>query len=119
MSTKAGPPSTIATGTRTSRPAGFRRSAALRRRAPSSRPPEHRTRAAMRSSTVVALTIALLGGPALAKLPPLDAEAKAKAAEAAAKAAWSAKVNAYKVCQIEDRLAKRYRASANDAPAPI
>ncbi|MEO6896985.1 MAG: hypothetical protein ABJA49_09255 [Betaproteobacteria bacterium] len=74
----------------------------------------------MRSSILAALiaTVAL-AGPALAKLPPLSDEAKAKAAEAAAKAAWSAKVDAYKVCQIEDRLAKDYRSSVTDAPAAV
>jgi hypothetical protein len=72
----------------------------------------------MRSSTLAALiaTVAL-AGPALAKLPPPSDEAKAKAAEAATKSAWSAKVDAYKMCQIEDRLAKDYRASVTDAPA--
>lgn len=72
----------------------------------------------MRSSTLAALiaTVAL-AGPALAKLPPSSDEAKTKAAEAAAKSAWSAKVDAYKVCQIQDRLAKGYRASVTDAPA--
>lgn len=72
----------------------------------------------MRSSTLAALiaTVAL-AGPALAKLPPPSDEAKTKAAEAAAKSAWSAKVDAYKVCQIQDRLAKGYRASVTDAPA--
>ena len=38
--------------------------------------------------------------PALAKLPPPSDEAKAKAAEAAAKAAWSDKVGAYQLCQV-------------------
>lgn len=73
----------------------------------------------MRSSTLVALATALVAGSALAKLPPPSEEAKAKAAEAAAKAAWSAKANAFKACQIEDRLAKRYHASVKDAPAAI
>ena len=73
----------------------------------------------MRSSALVALATALVAGSALAKLPPPSDEAKAKAAEAAANAAWSAKVGAYKACQIEDRLARRYHASANDAPPPI
>jgi len=73
----------------------------------------------MRSFALAVSATALLAGSALAKLPPLSEEAKAKAAEAAAKAAWSAKVDAYKVCQIEDRLAKRYRATTKDAPAAI
>ncbi|MBE7419459.1 MAG: hypothetical protein HS128_17275 [Ideonella sp.] len=51
----------------------------------------------------------------LAKLPPLSDEAKAKAAEAAAKTAHAGKVNAYKVCLIEDRLAAAYLAEAKKA----
>jgi len=73
----------------------------------------------MRSFALAVSATALLAGSALAKLPPLSEEAKAKAAEAAAKAAWSAKVDAYKVCQIEDRLSKQYHASVKDAPAAI
>ncbi|MEP7139476.1 MAG: hypothetical protein ABI745_07620 [Caldimonas sp.] len=74
----------------------------------------------MRSSTLAALIATMaLAGPALAKLPPPSDEAKAKAAEAAAKAAWSAKVGAYQVCQIEDRLAKAYHASVKDAPSAV
>ena len=47
----------------------------------------------------------LLAGAALAKLPPLSDEAKAKAAEAAAKAAWTDKVGAYQLCQSMDKVA--------------
>lgn len=47
-------------------------------------------------------------GVALAKLPPPDAAAKAKAAETAAKAAWSAKVDAYKLCKVQDQIASRF-----------
>lgn len=74
----------------------------------------------MRSSTFAALIAAVaLAGPALASLPPPSDAAKAKAAEAAAKAAWSHKVNAHKVCEIENRLAKAYHATVRDAPAPL
>jgi hypothetical protein len=74
----------------------------------------------MRSSTFAALIAAFaLAGPALAKLPPPSDEAKAKAAEAAQKSAWSAKADAYKVCEIEDRLAKAYHANVKDAPAAL
>ena len=65
------------------------------------------------------MAAAAISGPALAKLPPPSDEAKAKAAEAAAKSAWSAKVEAHKVCEIEDRLAKAYHASVKDAPAAM
>ena len=73
----------------------------------------------MRSSALAALATIALAGSALAKLPPPSDEAKAKAAEAAAKAAWAAKADLYKVCQIEDRLAKAYRTSVKDAPAAV
>ena len=60
-----------------------------------------------------------LCGAASAKLPPLSAEAKAKADEAAARTAWQGKVDAYKLCQAQDRVAARYRASVPAGrPAP-
>ena len=60
-----------------------------------------------------------LCGAASAKLPPLSAEAKAKADEAAARTAWQGKVDAYKLCQAQDRVATRYRASVPAGrPAP-
>jgi hypothetical protein len=54
---------------------------------------------------------------AFAKLPapPDTPEAKAKAAEAAARTAWAGKVDAYQLCQSQDRVAARYRASAEAA----
>lgn len=52
---------------------------------------------------------------ALAKLPPLSDEAKAKAAEAAAKSAWTDKVGAYQLCKSMDRVAAGYLASAKKA----
>lgn len=56
-------------------------------------------------------------GFVLAKLPPVDDAAKAKAAETAAKAAWQGKVDAYKLCQAQDRVAAAYRKSAAARPA--
>ncbi|MET3914733.1 hypothetical protein ABID97_001515 [Variovorax sp. OAS795] len=67
------------------------------------------------------LVLALSAPAAWAKLPPPPdtPEAKAKAAEAAAKTAWTAKVDAYKLCQAQDRVVARYRAAASAAkPAP-
>lgn len=64
------------------------------------------------------LTWGLLAGvPALvlAKLPPLNDEAKAKAAEAAAKAAWTGKVDAYQLCKAQDQVAASYYKSAKAA----
>lgn len=51
-------------------------------------------------------------GMALAKLPPPDDAAKAKAAEAAAKAAWQGKVDGYKLCKSQDKVAAQYRTTA-------
>lgn len=51
----------------------------------------------------------MMASLAAAKLPPLGAEATAKAAEAKAKAAWTAKVDAYKLCLSQDKVVARYR----------
>jgi hypothetical protein len=58
----------------------------------------------------VLTTAALLmaAGFVMAKLPPLDDAAKAKAAEAAAKAAWQGKVDAYQLCKVQDKVAAAY-----------
>lgn len=69
----------------------------------------------MRSVTLAALIATVLAGPVLAKLPALSDDAKAKAAEAAAKSAWSDKVGAYKLCQAMDRVADGYREEAKAA----
>ncbi|WP_077002877.1 hypothetical protein [Variovorax sp. KK3] len=63
---------------------------------------------------VIVCGLALAGSSAFAKLPPPPdtPEAKAKAAETAARTAWSAKVETYQLCQAQDRVAARYRASA-------
>jgi hypothetical protein len=57
---------------------------------------------------LVPVALVLLGGVVSAKLPPLDDAAKAKAAEAAAKAAWQAKIDAYQLCKAQDRVAALY-----------
>lgn len=57
----------------------------------------------------------LLAGAALAKLPPPSDEAKAKAAEAAAKTAWAGKVAAFQLCKAQDRVAAQYLAEAKKA----
>lgn len=54
----------------------------------------------------------LVAAPAVAKLPPLSEEAKAKAAETAAKSAWTDKVGAYKTCLSMDRAADNFRKNA-------
>ena len=52
---------------------------------------------------------------ASAKLPALSDDAKAKAAEAAAKTAHAGKVDNYKLCQSMDRVAVKYMADAKKA----
>jgi len=68
----------------------------------------------MKSTFIAGATLALglCAGGALAKLPPLSDEAKAKAAETAAKAAWSGKVEAYQLCKVQDKVAAEYLARA-------
>ena len=61
------------------------------------------------------LSAALLAGAALAKLPPLSDEAKAKSAEAAAKSAWGDKVAAFQLCKSQDRAAAAFQARAKQA----
>ena len=66
-------------------------------------------------------TALVVSGAALAKIPPptLDEAAKAKAAETAARSAWQAKVDTYKLCQVQDRIAASYKSHhpAKAAPA--
>jgi hypothetical protein len=67
----------------------------------------------MRISTLAAVAASTLAiGAVSAKLPPLSDDAKAKAAEAANKTAWSDKVGAYQLCQSQDRVAASYRAKS-------
>jgi hypothetical protein len=63
---------------------------------------------------VIACSLAVAGSTVFAKLPAPAAtpEAKAKAAETAARTAWSGKVEAYQLCQAQDRVAAKYRESA-------
>jgi Tfp pilus assembly major pilin PilA len=60
----------------------------------------------------LALAATALAGTALAKLPPLNDEAKAKAAEAAAKTAHGNKVANYQLCKSMDKVATQYFAQA-------
>ena len=61
------------------------------------------------------LSCTLAVGTAVAKLPALSDEAKAKAAETAAKSAHGDKVGSYQLCQSMDRVAARYHADAKKA----
>jgi hypothetical protein len=73
-----------------------------------------------RASLSAALLALLFAGNVLAKLPPPSDEAKAKAAEAAAKAAYGGKVEAFQLCKSQDRIAAAYLAGLKKAgkPAP-
>lgn len=66
-------------------------------------------------SGLVASVLSCLCVTALAKLPPLSEEAKAKAAETAAKTAWSGKVDVYALCKAQDKVAASYYKSAKAA----
>lgn len=57
---------------------------------------------------LVPLVMVMASATAFAKLPALGDEAKAKAAELAAKSAWSAKVDNYLLCKSQDRVATVY-----------
>jgi hypothetical protein len=70
---------------------------------------------------IAASSAAVFAGSALATLPAPSAEAKARAAETAAKAAWTDKVGTYQLCRAQDRVAEAYRNGARtttgkDAP---
>jgi hypothetical protein len=49
---------------------------------------------------------------ALAKLPALSDEAKAKAAETAAKTAWTSKTDSYLLCKSQEKVAASYYKTA-------
>lgn len=67
----------------------------------------------MRIFTTAFLLVISAG--AMATLPPPSPEAKAKAEEAAARAAWSNQVAAFKLCEVQDRVAAEYYAQARAA----
>lgn len=62
------------------------------------------------SRLALAATAVVLSQAALAKLPPLSDEAKAKAAEAAAKTAHGNKVANFQLCKSQDRAAASHLA---------
>lgn len=66
------------------------------------------------SASIIAViaTASWLTTPALAKLPPLSDEAKAGAAETAAKSAWTDKVGGYKLCRSMERTVEHYHKTA-------
>jgi hypothetical protein len=66
-------------------------------------------------STSLALAALWCAAPVSAKLPPPSDDAKAKAAEAAAKTAHAGKVDAYQLCKSMDKVAAEYYAAARKA----
>ncbi len=71
----------------------------------------------MRPAIPALITAAFLATSAFAKLPPPTDEAKAKAAEAAAKSAWSNKVGGYQLCQVQNKIAGKVVHKAPAAPS--
>lgn len=67
---------------------------------------------------VVGMALLALAAAAQAKLPPPSAEAKAAADATKDKAAWGEKVAAYKLCQVQDKLAAQYFKTHADARKP-
>ena len=57
------------------------------------------------------------------KLPPRSDDAKAKAADAAAKTAWSGKVDNYLLCKSQDKVAAHFyktaKAGGKETKAPV
>lgn len=68
----------------------------------------------LRLGPACAFALTFAAGAALAKLPPLTPEAQAKAAEAKAKTDYTTKVDAYKLCQSQDKVAARYHTSMKE-----
>ncbi len=69
--------------------------------------------------TLLALGAASVAATAAAKLPPPSEDAKAKAAEAAAKTAHGNKVADYKLCLSMNDVAAKYAAAQKKAGKPV
>ena len=71
---------------------------------------------------LIAMLLAVLAAGSLAKLPELSPEAKAKADQTNAKAAWSGKTDAYLLCKSQDKVAVQYfktaKAAGKDVKSP-
>ena len=61
---------------------------------------------------LIFLLVTFASSVVIAKLPAPNDEAKAKAAEVAAKTAWSGKVDNYLLCKSQDKVASRYYKTA-------
>ena len=71
------------------------------------------------SRTLTPLLLALAATTATAKLPAPSDDAKAKAAETAAKTAWAAKVDGYKLCLSMDKAASNHFKTAAATGKPV
>jgi hypothetical protein len=69
-------------------------------------------------AVALAVLLASIAGLACAKLPAPSDEAKAKAAEAAAKTTWTTNVGNYQLCKSQDKVAAAYYAEAKKAGKP-
>ena len=63
-------------------------------------------------SILVFIASCAVASSVLAKLPAPNDEAKAKAAEAAAKTAYTGKLEAYQLCKSQNKVAAAYRKKA-------
>ena len=61
---------------------------------------------------LISLSVTFASSVVLAKLPAPSDEAKAKAAEVAAKTAWSGKVDNFLLCKSQDKVAASYYKTA-------
>ena len=78
---------------------------------------------AFKHTLLISALVLVCTSTALVKLPAPSDEAKAKAAEAAAKTAWAAKVDGYLLCKSQDKVAVHHAKTAKTAgkevkPAP-
>ncbi len=75
----------------------------------------------MMKTLCAAAVLVAMSSVVSAKLPAPSDEAKAKAAEASAKTAWAGKVEGFKLCQAQDKVAAHYKKLplAKGAVAPV
>ncbi len=66
---------------------------------------------------IIAFTLCLFTtAAAFASLPPLSPEAQAEADLKKAKTAYAAKVGAYQLCQVQNRIADKFKVAGTPAP---
>ncbi|WP_293601457.1 MULTISPECIES: hypothetical protein [unclassified Polynucleobacter] len=67
---------------------------------------------------IIAFTLcSFVSAFAFAALPPLSPEAQAEADLKKAKTAYAGKVGAFKLCQVQNKIADQYKVSGTPAPA--